>query len=74
MSDLNSIGGLHYEMMKRCYNEKSVMYNCYGAKGITVCKEWHDRDIFRKWCNENGYVKGLLAKYLDRQPDSYVAT
>lgn len=59
MSDLNSIGGLHYEMMKRCYNEKSVMYNCYGAKGITVCKEWHDRDIFRKWCNENGYVKGL---------------
>ena len=28
MSDLNSIGGLHYEMMKRCYNEKSVMYNC----------------------------------------------
>ena len=59
MSDLNSIGGLHCEMMKRCYNEKSVMYNCYGAKGITVCKEWHDRDIFRKWCNENGYVKGL---------------
>ena len=59
MSDLNSIGGLHHEMMKRCYHENSVMYKCYGAKDIKVCEEWHDRDNFRKWCNENGYTKGL---------------
>ena len=43
MASLDTIGGLHYEMMKRCYDEKSVMYNTYGAKGIKVCDEWHDR-------------------------------
>lgn len=37
MADLNRIGGIHYEMMKRCYNEKSVAYKDYGAKGIGVC-------------------------------------
>lgn len=59
MASLDTIGGLHYEMMRRCYNEKSVAYKDYGAKGITVCEEWHDRENFRKWCKENGYVKGL---------------
>lgn len=59
MASLDTIGGLHYEMMRRCYNEKSVAYKDYGAKGITVCEEWHDRETFRKWCKENGYVKGL---------------
>ena len=65
MASLNSIGGLHYEMMKRCYNEKSVAYKSYGAKGITVCDEWHDRDNFRKWANNNGYVKGLRLERID---------
>lgn len=59
MANLNTIGGLHYEMMRRCYNEKSVAYKDYGAKGIIVCKEWHDRETFKQWCKENGYQKGL---------------
>lgn len=59
MADLNTIGGIHYDMMRRCYNEKSVAYKDYGAKGIIVCPEWHNRDNFRKWALENGYVKGL---------------
>lgn len=59
MADLNTIGGLHYEMMRRCYNENSVAYKDYGAKGIVVCKEWHDRENFRKWAKENGWEKGL---------------
>ena len=50
MADLNSIGGLHYEMMRRCYNPQSIAFKSYGAKGIKVCEEWHDRDNFRKWC------------------------
>lgn len=65
MADLNSIGGIHYEMMRRCYNEKSVAYKDYGAKGITVCDEWHDREKFRKWAKENGYVKGLRLERID---------
>lgn len=65
MADLNSIGGLHYEMMRRCYNPKSIAFKSYGAKGIKVCEEWHDRDNFRKWCNENGYTKGLRLNRID---------
>ena len=69
MADLNTIGGLHYEMMRRCYNEKSVAYKEYGAKGIKVCDEWHDREVFRKWCKENGYVKGLRLNRIDSSKD-----
>lgn len=65
MADLNTIGGLHYEMMRRCYNETSVAYKDYGAKGITVCLEWHDRENFRKWAIENGYEKGLRLERID---------
>mgnify|MGYP003311752170 CR=1 FL=1 len=53
MANLESIGGLHYEMMKRCYNENSVAFKSYGRKGIKVCEEWHDREVFRKWALEN---------------------
>ena len=65
MADLNSIGGIHYEMMRRCYNPSSVAYKDYGAKGITVCSEWHNRDIFREWCIANGYSKGMRLERLD---------
>ena len=65
MASLNNIGGLHYEMMRRCYNENSVAYKDYGAKGISVCSEWHDRENFRKWCMENGYKKGLRLERID---------
>ena len=69
MASLNTIGGLHHEMMKRCYNEKSVAYKDYGAKGIGVCQEWHDRDVFRKWCMENGYSKGMRLERIDCSKD-----
>jgi hypothetical protein len=74
MADNNTIGGQHYEMMRRCYNPKSISYKDYGAKGIKVCPEWHDREVFRKWCVENGYKKGLRINRkdstLDYTPDN----
>lgn len=69
MANLDTIGGLHYEMMRRCYDEKSVMYPTYGAVGIKACDEWHDRNNFRKWCKENGYVKGLRLNRIDSSKD-----
>lgn len=65
MASLDTIGGLHYEMMRRCYNEKSVAYKDYGAKGIKVCEEWHDREVFRKWCKDNGWNKNLRLNRID---------
>lgn len=29
-------------MLQRCYNPNSSAYKWYGAKGITVCKEWRE--------------------------------
>lgn len=69
MASLDTIGGLHYEMMRRCYNEKSVAYKDYGAKGIKVCEEWHDREVFRKWCRENGWNKNLRLNRIDGTKD-----
>ena len=71
MADLNNIGGLHYEMMKRCYNENSVAYKDYGAKGIAVCDEWHVRENFRKWAIENGYTKGMRLERIDTKKGYY---
>lgn len=69
MASLDSIGGIHYEMMKRCYNKNSVMYSTYGANGIKVCREWHDRENFRAWANVNGYVKNLRLERYDSSKD-----
>lgn len=42
-------------MKKRCENSNDKSYKYYGAKGVTVCKEWHDYSCFRTWALQNGY-------------------
>lgn len=35
---------------QRCLNPKHPEYNCYGGKGITICKEWENSpETFCKW-------------------------
>lgn len=34
-----------YQMIHRCYNEKSISYPNYGAKGIEVCERWYDPEF-----------------------------
>lgn len=69
MADLNRIGGQHYEIMRRCYNEDHKTYKDYGAKGIRVCEEWHDRDAFKAWAYANGYTKGMRVLRYDTKGD-----
>ena len=47
--------GVWWNMINRCENPKSNSYHHYGARGIDVCKEWHDFDEFYQWAFENGY-------------------
>lgn len=48
-------------MVNRCYNQKDPSYKNYGAKGVTICKEWLDSPIaFVKWAIGNGYNKSLV--------------
>jgi len=65
------------DMKTRCYNSKSKRYRWYGAKGVTVCKEWHEFIPFRDWAKANGYVEGLtidkdeLCEILNISPKIY---
>jgi len=69
MQDRDSIGAMHRDIMRRCYDEKYKLYKDYGAKGRKVCKEWHDRENFRRWSECNGYKKGLRLLRRDTKGD-----
>lgn len=47
--------GIH----QRCSKEYSISYPRYGAKGVVVCKEWHDFKAFYEWATANGWQKGM---------------
>lgn len=42
-------------MKQRCLNPNNRNYKDYGARGITVCREWFSFEVFYKWAMENGY-------------------
>lgn len=53
-------------MKGRCFTKKSKAYKNYGGRGITVCTEWlNNFSLFKKWCEENGYKKGLQLDRID---------
>jgi len=53
-------------MKGRCYYIKNNNYNNYGARGITICKEWlDDRSTFFKWAMSNGYTEELTIERKD---------
>jgi hypothetical protein len=46
-------------MKSRCSDSKTPIYKYYGARGISVCQEWHDSKNFIKWAMDNGYNDSL---------------
>lgn len=59
----------HRNMINRCYNKNVDMYYCYGAKGITVCDEWKNKETgfqnFYDWAIHNGYTDELTIDRID---------
>jgi hypothetical protein len=52
-------------MIARCENKNAQNYHYYGARGISVCKEWRtDFLVFYNWAMANGYKTGLT---IDRE-------
>lgn len=45
-SDDNKLRNTWLSMMSRCYKSDSHNYEYYGAKGVSVCKEWHNPEKF----------------------------
>ena len=45
-----------HSMKQRVNNPARREYKYYGARGITMCKEWFDSyEVFREWAYSNGY-------------------
>ena len=55
----------YHSMMDRCYRTSAKNYPFYGGRGIAVCKEWHNIEVFEKWANENGFQIGLTLERKD---------
>lgn len=52
-------------MHSRCERENDISYKYYGAKGVTVCPEWSDVEVFSDWANINGYSDTLTLDRID---------
>jgi len=47
-------------MKQRCNNPNIKSYKHYGARGISVCKDWSENPMsFYQWSMDNGYEPGL---------------
>ncbi len=46
-------------MKTRCSNKRQKSYTNYGGRGICVCEEWLDYEVFSKWSRKNGYADEL---------------
>lgn len=42
-------------MKRRCFNKNDWAYQYYGARGIEVCEEWLNYQVFKEWALSNGY-------------------
>ena len=49
-------------MRTRCQCKNDSNYKNYGARGIAVCREWGDFNVFREWAYANGYSEELTRK------------
>ena len=55
-----------HSMKQRCYYPKNISYKYYGARGITICKEWlEDFMNFYNWATNNGYSDDLTIDRID---------
>lgn len=52
-------------MLHRCEDVKREKYKDYGGRGISVCEEWHDANVFMDWAFANGYESGLQIDRID---------
>lgn len=46
-------------MINRCTSESNWSYDNYGGRGIIVCDEWHNWQVFKQWALNNGYEDHL---------------
>lgn len=58
-------------LLQRIDNPKCRSYRWYGAKGVGVCEEWRNPDVFRRWAIESGYEIGLSIERMKGELDYF---
>lgn len=61
--------GVWQMMKRRCFYPDYPKYVSYGARGITMCKEWLNFKNFMEWSLTNGYEVGLSIDRIDNDKD-----
>lgn len=61
----NRLRSIWNAMRQRCKSG----HKYYGDKGIRVCAEWADFEVFKKWANQNGYNGELTLDRVDGNKD-----
>lgn len=61
----DKLSGVWYSMKSRCLNPNHSGYAYYGGRGITICDEWLDKEVFKEWARSNGYREGLSLDRID---------
>ena len=52
-------------MVWRCERPSYKYYADYGGRGIDVCAEWHNFEVFKEWAYKNGYDGTLTIDRID---------
>lgn len=56
-------------MKARCYIPSASRYKNYGERGISVCKEWLNFELFMQWALNNGYTDNLTIDRINNDGD-----
>lgn len=59
---LNSIWN---SIISRCTRTNNKRYDRYMKRGISICEEWLDFDVFADWALNNGYNENLTIDRID---------
>lgn len=57
--------GIWSNMKRRCDDPNNPKFKNYGARGIKVCEEWYNSEIFFEWALTNGYNDNLTIDRID---------
>jgi len=69
-SKYNRLYTIYRGMRQRCCNTNSNSYINYGARGITICKDWLESyTTFKNWAINNGYSNTLTIDRIDPYGD-----
>jgi len=68
-ADFPKLYGVWMTMKSRCKNPNRLKYKDYGGRGINICSEWEDAEVFCKWALENGYKDGLQIDRINNDGD-----